>query len=157
MINQSIVRMNNTIFLLMLGAAFASADCVAQPRRVQEYVVVVTSSSPHRDIQGLVSAVRANPGRLNCGAGHPGTTPGGKAACESFAKSIGAEVTTVPYKSFKAMVGDLNGRMVDFGVLAPDDAQTWMTSGKLRALAVSVDGSPSPLPGVPTMAEAGFR
>jgi len=38
-----------------------------------------------------------------------------------------------------------------------DEAQTWIASGKLRALLVSVGAERSPLPGVPTLAEAGFR
>jgi tripartite-type tricarboxylate transporter receptor subunit TctC len=142
---------------LVLTALLGSTAADAQPRRLQEYVVVVKGSSAHYDLASLVAALKAKPAVMNCGAGHPGSTPGGKASCDSFGQSTGTSFSTVPYKSFKAMVSDLNAGQVDFGVLSVDEAQTWIASGKLRALLVSVGAERSPLPGVPTLAEAGFR
>ena len=148
--------MNKAATLLLLGVVLGSASN-AQPVRSQEYVLVVPAASPHADVASLVAALRSKPDRLNCGAGHPGSTPGGKSSCEGFGRSTGTSFTTVHYKSFKAMVGDLNAGMVEFGVLSVDEAQTWIRSGKLKALVVSVGGEPSPLPGVPTLREAGFK
>jgi hypothetical protein len=136
-------------FLVMTSAALSLASiCGAQPRRVQEYVVVVSDSSPFTDIDGLLAAAKSKQDGLNCGAGHSGSTPG-KAACENFGKIIGANLTTIPYKSFKDLVTDLNGRQVDFGVIAADDAKSWIESGMLRVLAVNLDGTSSPFPGKP--------
>ena len=143
--------------VLALTALLGSTAADAQPRRSQEYVVVVKGASAHTDLASLVAALKAKPGVMNCGAGHPGSTPGGKASCDSFGQSTGTSFTTLPYKSFKAMVSDLNAGQVEFGVLSVEEAQTWIASGKLRAVLVSVGAERSPLPGVPTLAEAGLR
>lgn len=149
--------MKNSILIIAACMTLSLTTANAQPTGKQEYVLVVSGASPHADIAKLVAAIRAQPGRFSCGAGHPGNSPGGRAACISFSRLIGVDFNTFPYKSFKDMVGEINAKQVDFGVLPLDEAQTWIASGKLRALAVNSGSSPSPLPGVPTLADAGFR
>ena len=149
--------MNKLTLCIALATLLGATSADAQPRRQQEYVLVVAGSSKHMDIASLVAALRANPGGTNCGAGHTGSTPGGRESCNSFGRSTGTSFTTVPSRSFKDMVSDLNAGMVEFGMLSLDEAQTWITSGKLRALVVSAGAEPSPLPGVPTLSQAGLR
>lgn len=149
--------MNKFLLCIAVATLLGATAADAQPRRQQEYVLVVAGSSKHLDVASLVADLRANPGRTNCGAGHLGSTPGGRESCNSFGRSTGTNFTTVPYRSFKDMVSDLNAGQVDFGVLSVDEAQTWITSGKLRAVVVSVGAERSPLPGVPTLLQAGFR
>jgi tripartite-type tricarboxylate transporter receptor subunit TctC len=129
------------------GVQAASAQAVAAP----EYAVVVGAGSAYQTIGELVQVGRGAVAGLKCGAGRG--TPG----CESFARSVGAKVEAVSYKATGAVIYDLASSQLDFGVLTIEDAKVSIANGKVRALAVGAMAPRSPLPGTPTLAEAGYR
>jgi tripartite-type tricarboxylate transporter receptor subunit TctC len=66
------------------------------------------------------------------------------------------QVREIPYKAIGAEFPDLTGGHVATAFLAPVVIRDAVATGKLRALAVADSQRVNILPGVPTMAEAGF-
>lgn len=117
-------------------------------------LLVVNPSLPFRDLKGMVSYGKSNPGKLNFGlAGGRGTT--GHLLVELFNVTAGLQGTPVPYKGEGPAMTDLLGGQVQglFGsVLA---AQPHIEAGKLLAIAVTSSQRVRVMPNVPTMRESG--
>src|SRR5690606_32833639 len=59
-------------------------------------VVVVNAQLPVKSIKELIAHAKANPGKLSYA--HPGTGSGQQLSVELFKMTIGADITSVPYK-----------------------------------------------------------
>src|SRR5258706_11151786 len=115
--------------------------------------LLVDSKSPYMSVKDLVTAAKANPGKLNVGTTSPGGTQ--YIAAELFKSMAGLDFQTVPFKTTPLIVasvktGDLQA-MVE--ILAPMIPQ--IKGGSLRALAVTFDHRFAGLPDIPSLAEAG--
>ncbi len=118
-----------------------------------DIAVITGSKSKFKDIKSLIAFAKANPGKVNLGTINIGSTQ--NLAAELFKRSMGIDVTIVPFNSTAAVTSALQGDQVDAGVeiLAPVLGQI---SGKsLNALAVMGDQRSPALPNVPTIAESG--
>lgn len=124
-------------------------------RLTEEYlVVVVPASSPHKTMKDLVAAFKANPGSISWGGGSAGGTD--HILAGMIAKSSGvdaAKVNYVPFKGGGEAVAAIIGGHVAAGISGVSEFQQHITSGKMRALAVS---SPSKQAGIPTLKEQGI-
>lgn len=116
------------------------------------YVIIGNPALPFKDLKGLMSYAKANPGRLNFVI-QQGT------ASHIFGELLrhvgGIDMTMVPYKSAGAAVPDLMSGRVD---LAPNSisAQPLVQSGKVSAIFVTSKERWAPYPSVGTMSEAGI-
>lgn len=63
----------------------------------------------------------------------------------------------VPYKDYNGMLSDLLASQVDIGIVPIGIAAGLAADGKVRVLVVSTGAGPSPIQGVPTLAEAGYK
>jgi len=120
--------------------------------RVPE-VVVVRRDGP-RDLQALIAAGKAAPGRVTYGSAGAGSIT--HLASALLASETGMEATHIPYRGAAPAVTDLlAGRFTymtaDVPVLRPH-----IDAGDLRAVAVTTARRVPSLPAVPTTAEAGF-
>lgn len=118
-----------------------------------DIAVITGAKSPFKDIAGFLAFAKANPGKLNIGTINIGSTQ--HLAAELFKRSMGIDVTIVPFNSTSAVVSALQGDQVDAGIeiLAPVLGQI---SGKsLNALAVMGEKRSTSLPNIPTVAESG--
>jgi tripartite-type tricarboxylate transporter receptor subunit TctC len=117
------------------------------------YVVYHHPSIPVKSIKELVAHAKANPGKLNFGSSGTGGLQ--HFAGEMFNHLAGVKMVHVPYKGTAAVtVAMLAGEVqVGFGTLF--GVRPHMTSGKLRALAVSTAKRSPAVPELPTVAEAG--
>ena len=114
-------------------------------------LVVVPASSPFKTLGELVSAARAQPGKLNYAAGSAGY----QLMAESLNDSAGLDIHNVPFKgASEALIAVVSGT-VDMAFSDITAAYELVKSGKLRALAVASNRRASTLPGVPSMREAG--
>ena len=117
------------------------------------FMLFANPELPAKSVQELVEHARANPGRLNAGAGNLG----GVLLAAQFAKVTGTKIVTVPYKGEAPALPDLVAGRVHFmfyATVAP--ALSLAKEGRLRPLA-TVLAQRSPLaPDVPTIAEAGY-
>ena len=96
-------------------------------------VVTVPARSPHKSLDALLQAARAQPGKLSYGT----STAGYKvmvAAVNALAKVHAVEV---PYKGTTTLLPDLMSGTLDYAMVEISQVVPQMQAGKLRPLAVS--------------------
>jgi len=109
-------------------------------------------SVPVKTMGALVALGKHDPGTLAYGTAGPGST--GYLAVKIVEEATGARFVHVPYKGSGQSVQGLIRGEVGFVVSEIATALPHLRSGRARALAVS--HRVTALPGVPTLAEAGF-
>ena len=115
-------------------------------------VLIVRKDSPIKDQKDLVAKAKAEPGKFTFASGGSGTVQ--RLAAEQYRQGLGLDMLHVPYKSGGPAISDVMGGQVDFmfGTLAA--SYPLVTTGKLRALAISSPKRSPLLPEVPTVAES---
>ncbi len=119
----------------------------------QPLVVEVNAQSSIHTLQDLISAARANPGKLNYGSAGAGNTS--HLAVEYFKSVVGVDLTHVPYKGSGPSVAGLLGREVDLMFDSLSSSLAQIQGGKFRAIAVTTARRSHVLPQVPTVQESG--
>ena len=76
-------------------------------------------------------------------------------AAELFRLRAGVDFTIVPYRAAAASAQDLGEGRLDFSIDSPSLLMPLVRQGKLRALAVTMAGGSTLLPGLPGLQEAG--
>jgi tripartite-type tricarboxylate transporter receptor subunit TctC len=120
----------------------------------QGLVVVVSAKSAFRSLADLIVAAKRKPDAVSLG--HPGNGTIGHLAGEMLSRQAGVKILIVPYKGIAPAVTELMGGQVDVLFGNPLAVMALITSGLLRAIAVSSGQRFAALPGVPTVAEQGF-
>jgi tripartite-type tricarboxylate transporter receptor subunit TctC len=115
-------------------------------------VLAVSPTVPVKDLRELIAYAKANPGKLNFGAG---TASPPHLAGALFKQMAGVNVVFVPYRGAAPAVTDLLGGQIQFMVDAIGTLRPHIEAGKLKALAVTSAARNPALPNVPTMIEAG--
>ena len=116
------------------------------------HVLVVPASSPAKSMKELAEMVKSK--GLNYGS--QGIGAGGHLLGELFKMRAGGALNHVPYKGSGPLVQDLLAARVDLAFDSPITSGPHVREGRLRALAVASPNHNRNLPGVPTVAEAGF-
>ena len=117
-------------------------------------LLVVNASSPARSVGDLVKLAREKPGTVTYSSAGIGTS--GHLAAELLKTTASVDMSHVPYKSGpEAVTGVLSGD-VTFIFFTLPSVLPQVEAGKLRALAITSAERSKLLPGVPTVAEAGF-
>ncbi len=129
--------------------AFAPIATVA----LLPHVFVVNNDVPAKTIAEFVEYAKANPGKINFGAGL-GTPP--HLLSTLFKTEAKIDVVYVPYTGSAQSVNDLLGGQTQFTIDGLVTLYPLIKAGKLRALAIA-RGEPWPtLPDVPTLVESGY-
>jgi tripartite-type tricarboxylate transporter receptor subunit TctC len=115
--------------------------------------LVISPSIPAKTLQEFVAYLKANPGKLNCGA-VLGIAP--HVMVEYFKHITGTNMVFVPYKGGAALMPDLLSGQIQMTFGAKSFFLPYIQAGKLRPLAVTSDSRWPELPDVPTMHESGF-
>jgi len=115
-------------------------------------VLVVHPSVPAKNAKELITLARSKPGELNYGTGGVATTAHVSAALLS--SMTGIRMTHVPYKGAPVALLDLVGGRLDLMVDQILSSLPYVSSGRLRALAVTPAKRTPLLPRVPTLAES---
>ena len=102
-----------------------------------------------------VTWAKANPKEANFGSPAANATPHFVGVMLNRAAEL--ELNHIPYKSGAPLVSDLLGGQVQAGVNVLPEVLPHQQAGKLRILAVSGAKRSPYLPGVPTLAESGFK
>lgn len=121
---------------------------------VQPSVLVVAPSKGFKTVAELVAAAKANPGALNFASAGIGSAS--HIAAERFRLAAGLTVQHVPYRGPVEALADVMTGRIDFYFLPIAPALPLINQGKVLALAVSTPQRAPALPGVPTVAEAGY-
>ncbi len=110
------------------------------------------ASVPIATIPELIAAAKARPNELN--VAHPSVTA--LITLEYLKLRGGAPLFGIPYKSNAPALADVAGGQVPLIVDSIASILPFITSGKMRAIAVTTLGSTELLPGVKSVAEQGL-
>jgi putative tricarboxylic transport membrane protein len=114
-------------------------------------VIVVPANSPHKTLDSLLKAFKADPGKVSWGGGSAGGTD--HILIGLIAKAIGADaakINYVPYKGGGEAIAAILGGHVTAGVSGIGEFLEHIKSGKMRALAQS---GPTKVEGIPSLKE----
>ncbi len=129
--------------------AFAAVATVA----LLPHVFVVAPSVPANTVAEFIGYAKANPGKLNYGAGL-GTPP--HLLSTLFKVKAGIDIVYVPYRGSAASITDLLGGQTQMTIDGLTGLYPLIRDGKVRPLAVARPERWPPLPDVPTLVESGF-
>lgn len=118
------------------------------------HVIAVNPKLPVHTLQELVDYAKAHPNELNYATSGNGSVP--HIGMELFKQKTGIQITHVPYKGAGPAIQDVLSGNVQMTVATPPSLAGFVTTGKLRPLAVAAKNRIAMLPDVPTTAEAGF-
>jgi tripartite-type tricarboxylate transporter receptor subunit TctC len=118
-------------------------------------LLVVHPSLPVKTVAQLVALAKARPGELNYGSGSAGSSS--HLAAELFNAAADTRITRIPYRGVGPALLGLLGGQVEVLFPSASSALSHVKAMRLRALAIT-STQPSPLlPGLPTVAAAGFQ
>jgi len=118
-------------------------------------VVAVHAASPHRTLADLVSAARANPGKITMAVNGPATSQ--HIGFEMLKHAAKINLAFVPFQGGGPATNALLGQHVDSLYSNYPTAAELLTTGRLRALAVGSRARIEPMPDLPTVAESGYK
>lgn len=119
------------------------------------FVLMVHPAVPAKTPDDLVKLARARPGNLNVGSAGLGSPP--HLAAELFQSLAKVKVVHLPYKGATPALTSLLGGETDFYFGGISSAAPHVTSGRLRALAVTSRKRASTLPHLPTLDESALK
>jgi tripartite-type tricarboxylate transporter receptor subunit TctC len=120
---------------------------------VGSMVVVVHPSVPAKTVKELVAHAKANPGKLNYGAGVAAPP---HIAWGLFTKVTGTDILFVPYRGMAPAMTDLISGQIQIMIDGAGPLLPHIQGGKIRALAVTGKTRSPDLPDLPTMIESGY-
>jgi tripartite-type tricarboxylate transporter receptor subunit TctC len=115
------------------------------------YIMVVNPSVPAKTLPEFIAYAKANPGKINMASPGSGSTP--HVNGELFKVMTGTNMVHVTYRSAAAVMTDLLSGQVQlyFGTTVP--SLEYVRTGKLRALAVTIERRLDALPDIPTVGD----
>lgn len=116
-------------------------------------VLMVPPAFPAKTVHELIDIAKKRPGELNYASAGPGTS--GHLATVLFSELTGVKLQHVPYNSLSQGVMDIMSGRISVWIVTLGGHLGNITSGKVRALAVSGESRAEQLPNVPTFKEIG--
>jgi tripartite-type tricarboxylate transporter receptor subunit TctC len=115
------------------------------------YIMMVNPAVPAKTLPEFIVYTKANPGKISMASPGIGSTP--HVNSELFKVMTGINMVHVPYRSAAAVMTDLLSGQVQlyFGTTA--SSLEYVRTGKLRALAVTIERRLDALPDIPAVAE----
>ncbi|WP_313624321.1 tripartite tricarboxylate transporter substrate binding protein [Achromobacter sp.] len=117
-------------------------------------ILVAAPGSAFNTLPDFIKAAQASPNRYTYASYGPGSLA--QMAGELLKKDAKIEAVHVPYKGGAPAIVDVMGGQVDVYFANAASSLNYVTTGKLKALAVSSAKRMPELPNVPTVAEAGM-
>ncbi len=116
-------------------------------------IFVVNADVPARTLPEFIALAKANPGKYAFGSYGVGTTA--HILGETFSRQAGIDLLHTPYKGSGPMMQDVLGGQVPSAFPDAASAMAQLSSGRIRALAITGTERYALLPDVPTFAELG--
>ena len=114
-------------------------------------VVVIANSIPVKSVKELIALAKSKPKSITFGSAGFGTQT--HLAAENFLYSAKIEATHIPYQGEGPALADLAGGQIQLLTPNLSAAMSFVTAGKIRALAVTSKERVQQLPNVPAVAE----
>ena len=118
------------------------------------YLLYINPSIPAKSVRELIALAKAHPGKLNFGAGLPGS--GTNFISVWFLSLANIKATYVPYKGVAQAVIDVVAGQIDAGFSTAVPLLPHLKSGRLRALGISTAQRSTLFPDIPPIAEQGL-
>jgi tripartite-type tricarboxylate transporter receptor subunit TctC len=118
-------------------------------------VLVIHPALPAKSVKELIAIAKARPGQLLYGSAQTGSA--GHLAGELFNSAANVKTVHVPYKGGAPAMVDLMSGQLQMIFATIITAAPQVTSGRIRALAVTTARRSPVMPHIPTMDEAGLR
>ena len=113
--------------------------------------MVVNLSVPAKTLSEFIAHAKANPGKINMGSAGNGSVS--HVAGELFMFKAGLRMVHVPYRGAAPALTDLLGGQVQVVFGAVTATMPYISTGKVRALAVTGTARSELLPDIPTVGE----
>lgn len=118
-------------------------------------VMLVHPSVPANTLHELMAMAKAKPGSLNFASGGNGAST--HVAGEMFKLATGLDIVHIPFQGVAPAMTALVGGQVEIYFGGTTTAQSYLSTGKLKALAITSDKRSPLLPNVPTFKELGVQ
>jgi len=118
-------------------------------------ILVVNVSSPAKSTKELIALARSQPGKLTFGTSGAGSMS--HLIGEMFKRQTGVDIVGVNYKGGSQWITELMGNQISMVFADASPAMANMSSGKLRALAVTSAKRSPFTPDLPTLGEEGLK
>ncbi len=105
-------------------------------------------------LREFIELARRNPGKLSYGSAGNGNPT--QLAAEVMKTAASLDILQVTYKGAGPAITDLTGGQISMIIAGVSSVHTFVTAGRLRALAVTGQKRSATLPNVPTFQEAGL-
>ncbi|MPM54496.1 hypothetical protein SDC9_101274 [bioreactor metagenome] len=115
-------------------------------------MLAVAPSAPYQDLKGLLAYAKANPGKVNFGAGSAGYQLMG----ELLNDTAKVQTVHVPFKGAGETMTAVASGTVDYAFAEVTAVQELAKGGRVKVFAVASDKRVGTSPDVPTFAEAGL-
>lgn len=115
------------------------------------FLLVTNPNKPYKTLAELIAFAKANPGKVTYASGNST----GIVAGATLGVAAGLDLLHVPYKGTPQALTDLIGEQVDFMFTDFTSGMPFVTSNRLRAMAVSTAKRSTLVPDLPSMEEAG--
>jgi tripartite-type tricarboxylate transporter receptor subunit TctC len=119
-----------------------------------DFCIVASPATGAKDFKQLVDWLRANPGRAAFGVPANGTIPHFMGS--RLEELLRLQMTRVPYRGAAAVMNDLIGGHLPFGIVTVADSSAQHRAGGVRVVAVSSAERSPFLSDVPTLKESGI-
>lgn len=121
---------------------------------INTVLVLVPADSSIKTLGDLVTQAKAQPGKLSYASA--GNATAMHFAGELLKSRAGIDLVHVPYRGAGPALNDLLGKQIPVAIIGIGPTIPFIESGKLRAIAITTEKRSKKLPGVPTVAEAGY-
>jgi tripartite-type tricarboxylate transporter receptor subunit TctC len=118
------------------------------------FVLVVHPSVPAKSLSELIAYAKANPGKLNYASSGIGTPP--HLAGELFKTMAGLNIVHVPFREANSALNSVIAGSTQMAFVIASIAQSQMSGGTVRGLAVTSKQATALVPGVRPIAESGL-
>ncbi|ARU05344.1 ABC transporter substrate-binding protein [Comamonas serinivorans] len=115
-------------------------------------VLATPAGSKYKTMADLIAAAKANPGKLNYGAGSAGY----QLMAELFNEQAKVKTTNIPFKGASESMQAIVANTIDFSFVEITSALELINSGKARGLALAHTQRVPAAKDIPTAAEAGL-
>jgi tripartite-type tricarboxylate transporter receptor subunit TctC len=117
-------------------------------------VLVVNKDQPFKTVPELIAYAKANPGKITYGSAGMGAS--NHLSGELFAQRTGTQLSHVPYKGNAPAMTDVIGGQITMMFDIIGSARNYISTDRVRALAVTSSNRNASLPDLPSMREAGI-
>ena len=115
-------------------------------------MLAIAPNAPYQDLKGFLTYAKANPGKINFGAGSAGYQLMG----ELLNDAAKVQTVRVPFKGAGEAMTAVASGTVDYAFAEVTAVQELAKGGRVKVLAVAADKRVATSPDVPTAAESGL-